>query len=97
MTPDEVDDHERETLSGRTLAWVEALRRADTEHIAQLEREIEALRRSEAEFARRLSVVFAYVRAFRAIREASYPSQRFTQACTRASNAHHELMAAFDP
>jgi hypothetical protein len=40
MTNDEVDDHERETLSSRVLAWIETLRRADLERIEQLEREV---------------------------------------------------------
>ena len=98
MTPDDdASDSERETLSGRALAWVETLRRADGLRIAELERQVHALQRSEAEFARRHAVVIEYVRACHAIREAPYPSQIFAAAVARASAAYHALLSAFDP
>lgn len=96
--PDEsIPESERDTLSGRALAWVENLRRADNERIAQLERQVEALERSEAEFARRHAYAYAYVRACLAIREAPYPSMQFAQVVAQASAAYHALLAAFDP
>lgn len=97
MTPDDDDvpESERETLSGRALAWVETLRKADNERIASLEQEVSALRKTETDLLRRVGFASVYVQSVLAIRAAPYPSQEFTQAITRASEAYHDLLAAF--
>jgi hypothetical protein len=97
MTPDDDDtpESERETLSGRALAWVETLRKADAACIEGLHAELSALRKTETELLRKVGVASVYVQSVLAIRAAPYPSQEFTQAITRASEAYHDLLAAF--